>query len=175
MRLYQILRRNVAELVELISEQYQQLRGLQQTVKEGFMDEATRTDFLNLAIDDAFEEWFEQRGAEYTADLRFLLLVYAQRRYKEMCSKPEKHMCLLEREFYGAVTAELLNIKARYERTLDETSEEYKGIVRDDNEWELSDRLVDLTFACLREKNWKPFDDWRRSDLYKVAVVSLGQ
>lgn len=168
----QILKRNVDELIELICQNYWSERDLHIAAK--IDSQYTRLEELNGAVYAAIEEWIERPcEIEYTADLRFLLLVYAYRRYQTLTAE-KKRLYQLENEFYGQVIAELLDIKARYERSNDETSEDYRTIVRDNNEDEVSERLLDLTFACLKANDWKPFDDWRKSDLYSIAVVTVG-
>ena len=169
---YQLLRRDINALVDKVSENYWESRDMHLAAK--IAQNYTRQEELNRAIDEAVENWIERPcKVEYTANFRFLLLVCAYRRYQALNAE-KKRLYQLEREFYGEVIAELLAVKTRYERSNDEKSEDYRSFVRDGNGDELDVRLLDLAFACFDAKNWEPFDDWRKSDLYSFAVVAVG-
>lgn len=169
---YQILRRDVDGIVETVIANYQNARYLQR--KTGVGEDEPRVAALNSAVYGAIEDLCERpRDIEYDANLRFLILIYAYRKVQKQIESHE-YVSVWRLEFLGDVIAELLAIKARYERSNDKKSEDFRAPVRDENGDELDDKLLDLAFACFRTGDWKTFDDWRKCDLYSVAVVSLG-
>lgn len=172
---YQLLRRNMKEIAESVIADYANRRYVER--KNSFEeDQTTRLSDLNQAIYNALDDWCENPHdpVEYTANVRFLILLYCYRILREALDA--HHYVSCDRlEFLGEIIAELLAIKERYERSNDKTSEEFRVPIKDNNGEELDDRLIGIAVESLISANWKAFDDWRKNKIYALAVVTLGE
>lgn len=171
---YQILRRNMSEIADSVITDYANRRYFER--KNGSEDQTSRLSALNQAVYDSLDDWCENPHdpVEYTANVRFLTLIYAYRNLREALDA-HRYVSGDRLEFLGEVIAEFLLIKERYERSNDKTSEEFRNPIKDNNGEELDDKLVGIAVESLVSANWKAFDDWRKNNIYSLAVVTLSE